>query len=81
VGWINGVRAEVVMVDEVLSSIMIPVNHTARDTGTSTPTACSINGEGKKSGKHKCVVVTITRIRTIVPTQRRHSAQRLVSLS
>jgi hypothetical protein len=48
------------MVDEVLSGIMIPVNHVARDTGTSTPTACSLNGEGKKSGKHKCVVVTIT---------------------
>jgi hypothetical protein len=66
-------------VDEVLSGIMIPVNYAARDTGTSTPTTYSLNGEGKKSGKHKCVVVTITRIGIIVPTQRRHSQQRLVS--
>jgi hypothetical protein len=57
VGWIHWVRAEVVMVDEVLSSIMIPVNDAARYTRTSTGTASSLNVEGKKSDKHKCVVV------------------------
>jgi hypothetical protein len=69
------------MADEVISGIMIPVNHVARDTGTSMPTTCNLNGEGKKGGKYKYVVVTITRIRIIVTTQRRHNAQRLVSLS
>jgi hypothetical protein len=69
------------MTDEVISDIMILMNHTSRDTGTSTPMTCSLNGDGKKGGKYKCVVVTITRIRIIVPTQRRHNAQRLVSLS
>jgi hypothetical protein len=79
VGWIHWVRAEVVMVDEVLSSIMIPMNDASRDTGTSTGTTSSLNVEGKKSDKHKCVVVTITRIGIIVPTQRRYSEQWLAS--
>jgi hypothetical protein len=65
VGWIHGIQAEVVMVDEVLSGVMIPVNHVARDTGTSTPTTCSLNGDGKKSGKHKCVVVTICKTQNV----------------
>jgi hypothetical protein len=69
------------MADEVLSGRMVPFNHTLRDTITSTPTACSLNGEVKKSGKHKCVVVTVTRIRIIVTRQRGHSAQRDVCFS
>jgi hypothetical protein len=58
------------MVDEVLSNIMIPVYDAARYTGSSMETASSLNVEGKKSDKHKCVVISITRIRIIVPMER-----------
>jgi hypothetical protein len=81
VGWIHWAGAKVVMVDEVFSSIMIPVNDAARYTRTSTEKASSLNVEGKKSDKHKCVVVTITRIRIIFPMERRHSEQWLTSWS
>jgi hypothetical protein len=47
-GWIYWVRAEVVMMDEVFSSKMIPVNHAARYTGTSSVMASSLNVEGKQ---------------------------------
>ena len=59
-GWINWVRAEVVMLDEVFSSKMIPVNDAARYTGTASENASGLNVERKKIDKHKCVVVTIT---------------------
>jgi hypothetical protein len=81
VGWIHWVQVEVVMVDEVLSSIMIPVNDAARYTRMSTGTTSSLNVEGKKSDKHKCVVVTITGIRIIIPMERIHSEQWLTSWS
>jgi hypothetical protein len=75
VGWIHWVRAEVVMVDEVFSSKMIPVNDVARYTGTSSENAFVLNVERKKSDKHKCVVVTITRIGIIIPMEMRHIEQ------
>jgi hypothetical protein len=70
-----------VMVDEVFSSKMIPMNDAARYTRTSSEKASSLNVEGKKSGKHKCVVVTITGIRIIVPMEIRHTEQWLTSWS
>jgi hypothetical protein len=69
VGWIHWVGGKVVMVDEVFSSKMIPVNDAARYTRTSSKKASSLNVEGKKTDKHKCVVVTITGIRIIVPME------------
>jgi hypothetical protein len=75
VGWIHWVGAKVVMVDEVFSSKMIPVNDAARYTETSSEKASSLNVEGKKSDKHKCVVVTITGIGIIVPMEMRHTEQ------
>ena len=75
VGWIHWVGAEVVMVDEVFSSKMIPVNDAARYTGTSSENASSLNVECEKSDKHKCVVVTITRIGIIIPMKMRHIEQ------
>ena len=74
-GWIHWVGAEVVMVDEVFSSKMIPVSDAARYAGTSSEKASSLNVERKKSDKHKCVVVTITRIRIIIPMEMRHTKQ------
>jgi hypothetical protein len=75
-GW-----AEVVMLDEVFSSKMIPMNDAARYTGTSSEKAFSLNVEGKKAGKHKCVIVTITRIGIIFPMEMRHTEQWLTSSS
>jgi hypothetical protein len=52
VGWIHWVGAKVVMVDEVFSSKMIPVNDAARYTETSSEKVYSLNVEGKKTDKH-----------------------------
>jgi hypothetical protein len=81
VGWIHWVGAEVVMLDEVFSRKMIPVNDAARYTGTSSEKASSLNVEGKKTDKHKCVIVTITRIGIIFPIEMRHTKQWLTSSS
>jgi hypothetical protein len=61
------------MLDEVFSSKMIPVNDAARYTRTSSVMASSLNVEGKKIDKQKCVVLTITRIRIIFPMPVRHT--------
>jgi hypothetical protein len=70
-----------VMLDEVFSSKMIPVNDAARYTGTSSEKVSSLNVEGKKTDKYKCVVVTITRIGIIFPIEIRHTEQWLTSWS
>jgi hypothetical protein len=80
-GWIHWVRAEVVMLDEIFSSKMIPVNDAARYTGTSSEMAFSLNVEGKKIDKQKCVVLTITRIGIIFPMPVRHTEQWLTCWS
>jgi hypothetical protein len=64
-----------VMLDEVFSSKMIPVNDAARYTGTSSEMASNLNVKGKKIDKQKCVVLTITRIGIIFPMPVRHTEQ------
>jgi hypothetical protein len=81
VGWIHWVGAEVVMLDEVFSSKMIPMNDVARYTGTLSEMASSLNVEGKKIDKQKCVVLTITRIGSIFPMPVRHTEEWLTSWS
>jgi hypothetical protein len=67
------------MVDKIFSSKMIPLNDVARQTGPSSVMASGLYVEGKKIDKHKCFVLTITRIRIMIPMPVRHTVKLLNS--
>jgi hypothetical protein len=75
VRWINWVRGEVVMMDKIFSTKMIPVNNTARQTGPSSVLASGLYVEDKKIDKHKCFVLIITRIRIMIAMPVRHNVK------
>jgi hypothetical protein len=61
------------MMDKIFSTKMIPVNNAARQTGPSSVLASGLYVEDKKIDKHKCFVLTITRIRIMIAMPVRHN--------
>jgi hypothetical protein len=58
--------------DKIFSTKMTPVNNAARQTGPSSEVASGLYVEDKKIDKHKCFVLTITRIRVLIAMPVRH---------
>jgi hypothetical protein len=55
------------------------LNDAARQTGPSSVMASGLYVEGKKIDKHKCFVLTVTRIRIMISMPVRHTVKWLCS--
>ena len=75
VGWIHRVLGEVVMMDKIFSTKMISMNNPPSQTGPSLEVASRLYVEDKKIDKHKCFVVTITRVRVFIAMAVRHTVK------
>jgi hypothetical protein len=61
--------------DKIFSTKMISVNNPSRQTGPSLEVASGLYVEDKEIDKHKCFVLTITRIRVFIAMPVRHTVK------